>query len=196
MRSGSPLFVKIDATMPSLEATSDELTDSASPITPEDEQPLSWPENAAPVATPPAVIRIKAAIPIRSAPIVIPKPVVRRPPPGPSPLGRAKPLLAADLDAEARPARGLQLICDERRADAVVRLEKFATRRSKVAPRANWQAMKAEVPPLDEPCASALRIKTYPRRVDPNQLPLVRRTAGAIQVNRRYQELLMMQLFF
>ncbi|EJD41654.1 hypothetical protein AURDEDRAFT_126965 [Auricularia subglabra TFB-10046 SS5] len=198
MRSGSPLFVKIDsAFLPTLEgSSSDEFTDSASPSTPEDKESLSWPEDAVPVATLPAITRVKAPTFIRSAPIIIPEPASKRLP-GRSPLGTAKPLLPEDFaptkpEVVARPARVLQVICDERREAAIVHLEKFVVRRSKVAPQANWESMKAPLPV--EQHEPVIRIKARPR-VHPTEAPLARRTVGMARLERKYQELMMMRLF-
>ncbi|EJD41653.1 hypothetical protein AURDEDRAFT_169311 [Auricularia subglabra TFB-10046 SS5] len=190
MRSGSQLFVTIE--MPSLMPSTGQHTDSASPLTPNDFEDLSWPEDVTPVPTLPEFIHIELPKPTAAE-----KTHTKGDKPrflhGRSPLALAKPLLPEDIKpapaVEARTARVLQLICEERRAGALVRLERYATRKSNLAPRANWATLKVDPPA--EPRTPVVHAKV---RVHSTEKPLARRTHAMIELEKKYLEHRLLEL--
>lgn len=100
---------------------------------------LEWPEDATLVSPVDGYLAIELPAP---EPVPTPLPTASRTEPrllhGRSPLGRAAPILADDLEhSVAKPARLLQLICDGRGMTHVER---------PVPPTTSWKTLKSEAP--------------------------------------------------
>ncbi|EJD41661.1 hypothetical protein AURDEDRAFT_169320 [Auricularia subglabra TFB-10046 SS5] len=171
MRSGSQLRVTIPRPFRTATTTSTPPLStnrfslgSESPTTSNPFDDLNWPEDATLVSAVSGYLHIELPVTEPAHAMTLQPAEARRTIKlihGRSPLGLVKPILAEDVGpAVAKPARVLQLICDERRITHLERRAPLST---------SWQDMNRDTPVVARPFPARIRSQGRARNIE---LPL------------------------